>query len=86
MIGFLNFSCGDSKQNDDYGITNTNELTLTEVNHPHGYQRAECFTCHLPANIHQEDRVGSFLVETARNLTATTGTEKCYACHGNNGL
>ncbi len=87
IANLLLFSgCGDSHQNDDYGITDVNKIALTVDNHPHGYGRSQCFTCHLPDNIHQENRVNSFLVDTARDLVKTEGTNRCYACHGTNGL
>jgi len=78
--------CGQDHQNEDYQIKDTTGVTLTESNHPHGYKKSECLSCHVPANIHQEDRINSNSVGLARSLVEKYGAQYCWTCHGTNGL
>lgn len=85
MTVFILSACSVEKQYDNYSMTSA-DLTLTAVNHPHGYQRSVCFSCHLPQNIHQVDRLGAPGFPYARALVEQNGMNSCSGCHGYNGV
>jgi len=81
------FSCGKNKrQFEEHHLPASGALILNEKNHPHGYAEAQCFYCHVKANIHRDNTTGSPLIETARELTEQQGILSCSTCHGANGL
>jgi hypothetical protein len=87
------YCCGCAVDNDiageDYGdIADTaSGTTLTQENHPVGWQKSTCFDCHSTENIHQTDRTGTGLnLEAIRELTMQQGLDSCPACHGDNGV
>lgn len=85
IILFVCGSCSVERQYDNYSMTQA-DLTLTANNHPHGYTRSQCFSCHLPQNIHQVDRVGAPSFAYARSLVESQGLNSCSGCHGYNGV
>ena len=82
----LLFSCDQDPQYEDYLIPNQTELSLTEVNHPHGWQQTECFSCHVTASIHVDDTLNTGIIDEARRSVETYGISGCYQCHGYNGV
>ena len=79
-------SCNDEPKGENYQLKSSDDLILTADNHPHGFTYQNCFYCHVKANIHQEDRLGTNLLELARELTAVQGLGSCQMCHGGNGV
>jgi len=87
LTHFVLHSCGREAAYEKSKSLTASDLKLTTENHPHGYMQSECFACHVKSNIHRQDRLGiPSLVETARDLADRYGTEKCYICHGRNGV
>jgi hypothetical protein len=78
-------SCDSHRQYEDYKLKTAGDLTLTLENHPHGYQRYECFLCHHPENIHRENRIGAPNYDLAEGLVLQSGLQSCRGCHGKNG-
>ena len=78
-------ACGVQRQYESYPMTIT-DLTITTQNHPHGYGKSECFTCHLPSNIHNVDRIGAPSFAIAKTLVEQQGLNSCTGCHGTNGV
>lgn len=85
MIFVLN-SCAAERQTESYPFTDPNPLILTSTNHPHGYEKASCFQCHLPQNIHQEDRLKDPSFPMANSYVEQKGLSSCSGCHGTNGV
>lgn len=79
-------SCGQRKQSENYNFKTTNDLLLNENNHPHGYNESDCFYCHNVANIHQENNLGTNLLDLAKSLVDKHGSSSCKLCHGTNGV
>ncbi|HLE00250.1 MAG TPA: hypothetical protein VJB59_08325 [Bdellovibrionota bacterium] len=79
--------CSIDRQYERYpNLTKLEDITLTEDNHPHGYGRSDCFSCHVSVNIHRVDYVQSGLLNTAQRLTETYGIDSCRGCHQSNGV
>lgn len=78
-------SCGVDRSYETYEFSNQS-ITLTQSNHPHGYEQSSCFHCHVESNIHQVDQLQTGLLDLARQLTQTSGTTSCSGCHGTNGI
>lgn len=85
MLLFL-VGCDVERDYEDYNIRSDDDLILTELNHPHGFRQNRCFYCHVKANIHQVDRYGSALFDTAKYIVDTEGLSGCFICHGDNGV
>jgi len=81
----LGTACGVQRQYEYYPMTIT-DLNLTSNNHPHGFGKSECFTCHLPSNIHMVNRLGAPSFSLARPLVEQQGLASCSGCHGTNGV
>ena len=77
--------CAAEKKSEDYKITAT-EITLTNENHSHGWQKQDCFFCHVPTNLHQVNRLGHSSFDSAKSLVDTYGIQSCRGCHGTNGI
>lgn len=84
--------CGGSGNDDgqDFGnlIASAQGTQLTREEHPDGWAKSECFTCHPVEEIHRTDRSGTgvLLLEDIRALVSQRGLESCPLCHGNNGV
>jgi hypothetical protein len=76
--------CAD-RQYENYNMTAA-DITLSSNNHPHGYNRSDCFLCHLPMNIHQVDRLGAPSFPFAKGAVERNGLNSCRGCHGSNGV
>ena len=86
IILLLLLSCDQDPQYEEYEIPNQVELSLTQINHPHGWQQEECFSCHVKASIHNDDTLNTGIIEEARRSVDTYGISGCYQCHGYNGV
>lgn len=88
VLLFLVICCGcaANRQSEQYTISNIADLNLTSDNHPHGYTKTECFSCHLPQNIHQVDRIHAPSFALAQSLVDQYGLASCSGCHGTNGI
>ncbi len=85
------FSCvgGDDGGQDFGNIFDSDEgLILTEEDHPDGWKREDCLTCHPLNVIHQEDRteLGILPLEDIQEFVLEEGPESCVICHGDNGV
>jgi hypothetical protein len=90
LFSLLFASCvSEDNQGQDYGniFAGTDGLQLTEVDHPDGWKREDCFGCHPLHVIHQEDRsgIGVLLLKGIRKFTQQEGLSSCPICHGDNG-
>lgn len=86
LLLFIIFcSCSVKKQGEDYHVTTQEDLVLRADNHPHGWEKAECFTCHVSTNIHLENRLNHPSFNSARGLVEQYGLMSCRGCHGSNG-
>ena len=75
--------CNQQREYEYYCQSN---ITLDRENHPNGYGQNQCFYCHIKANIHQVDRYGDPLFDSAKELVETDGLNSCSLCHGDNGV
>lgn len=78
-------ACDSTRQYEDYQMKTESDQILTSYNHPHGYQKLQCFVCHHLENIHQENRIGSSSFDLANTLVRQSGLASCSGCHGKNG-
>ena len=87
-------ACGSdaSPQSENYGnlLASPEGLVLVESEHPTGWTRPDCFTCHNVNNIHQVNRTGlpNSVVNLAgvRSIVENQGEASCSMCHGDNGV
>lgn len=82
-------ACGGSGPCGDTALTmgaSINGLEVTPEEHPEGWGRADCLSCHAVAVLHK--RACSVGVDYAelRELVAAEGTAVCQDCHGTNGV
>lgn len=88
MLGLLTLAllgCGVERQYEDYKFVTTDDKTLSQQNHPHGFKQTQCFYCHVKENIHQIDRINDPLFPLAKDLVESQGLSSCSICHGDNG-
>jgi hypothetical protein len=84
--------CGSSgpPQSEDYGnlFNSPAGLILVEEEHPTGWGRPDCFSCHSVGNIHIINRTGIADLDLAavRAVVQSEGLASCPQCHGNNGV
>lgn len=86
VIVFTLMGCESQEQFENYNFDQNSPLQLTATNHPHGFQKTSCFSCHLPQNIHQVDRLGDPSFAFAKTLVEQKGLLSCSGCHGTNGV
>ena len=90
LLIFVLSACGGTNitTGEDYGdlTASPSGLILTEPEHPDGWGRAECNTCHNLTNIHLGPDVGGFNMQAVRDLVETNGLTVCPICHGDNGV
>ncbi len=88
----LGAGCGSSgpPQSEDYGnlFNSPAGLILVEEEHPTGWGRPDCFSCHNVNNIHIVNRTGLADLDLAavRAVVQSEGLASCSQCHGNNGV
>jgi len=63
-------------------------LIVVEGEHPSGWGRPDCFTCHEMRNMHLVNRTGIPDLDLAaiRALIRDQGEDSCVQCHGTNGV
>jgi hypothetical protein len=86
--------CGSESapMSEDYGnlLASPAGLVIVQEEHPTGWTRPDCFSCHDVNNIHQVNRTG--LSDAAadlagvRTIVNNQGLASCPLCHGNNGV
>lgn len=74
----------ENRDRENYGTLTTASIT-SQAQHPHGWQRRECFSCHNIGNIHRGPNAISFAASIADQYYAG-GDKICLNCHGPNGL
>jgi hypothetical protein len=81
---------GGNDDGQDFGnlIASAQGTQLTRAEHPDGWGKRECFTCHPVEEIHRTDRsgLGVLPLEDIRALVAERGLASCELCHGKNGV
>lgn len=81
---------GGNDDGQDFGnlIASAQGTHLTREEHPDGWAKRECFTCHPIEEIHRTDHSGTGVLPLAdiRALVSQRGLESCPLCHGNNGV
>jgi hypothetical protein len=94
--------CGNngSEDGENYGnlLDSPGGLLVLEVEHPAGFGRPDCFTCHEVRNSHNENRTGLANCEDVpddsncidlgeiRAIIKSGGEQSCMQCHGDNGV
>jgi len=84
--------CGSSgpPQSEDYGnlFNSPAGLTLVQDEHPTGWGRPDCFSCHEIRNTHIINRTGiaDLDLTAVRKVVDQLGEASCPQCHGNNGV
>ena len=86
ILLILTTACSVSEQSENYDFDSISPLILTQSNHPHGYQKTSCYSCHTPQNIHRVNRLGDPSFDFADPLVQQNGLNSCVGCHGNNGV
>jgi hypothetical protein len=79
----------EDNQGQDFGniLDSPGGLVVTEGEHPDGWGRSDCNTCHPRADIHQVDRTDGLLpLEDIQALVEEEGLASCVICHGDNGV
>ena len=85
-------SCGSDGpvKSEDHGnlLNSPQGLVLVMEEHPTGWSRPDCFTCHEFRNIHTVNRTGLPDLDLAeiRDVVREQGEESCVQCHGGNGV
>lgn len=91
---------GGANEGEDYGnlLASPGGLIVLEVEHPTGFGRPDCQTCHEVRNSHNENRTGladcqdvpsgtdCIDFEQIRQIIHDEGVESCMQCHGDNGV
>jgi len=74
----------------DYGALagSPQEVRLTQEEHPSGWRRRQCVSCHPIRDIHCDDE-GAFItgwdMDWVRGVVERRGEASCIICHGDNG-
>lgn len=89
-MGALGACGGGNDDGQDLGnlLDSAQGAQLTAEEHPTGWKRSECFTCHPIEELHRTDHSGTGVLplEDIRRLVARDRLESCHLCHGSNGL
>jgi hypothetical protein len=102
MVAVLLVGCGSSgsEQSDNYGnlLASPGGLIVLEEEHPTGWMRADCFTCHQVNNMHVRNRTdlpnckdvpeGTPCIDLneIQSIIRNGGEASCMLCHGDNGV
>lgn len=83
-------ACGHNDPGENHGdLFQTAEgLSLTVAEHTPGWGRSDCFSCHLPKNIHVKNQTGyeGIDLDAINDQVQSQGEASCASCHGSNGL
>jgi hypothetical protein len=101
VTAFVLAACGNDgpESGENYGnlLVSPGGLTVLEEEHPTGWGRPDCQTCHERRNAHIENRtglancddvpIGTACIDLAaiQNIIRQQGNDSCAQCHGNNG-
>ncbi len=84
--------CGNDAgvTSENYGdlLASPEGLVLVRSEHPTGWGRPDCFSCHEIRNIHTVNRTSlpDLDLEEVRTIVLNQGAASCGLCHGNNGV
>jgi hypothetical protein len=90
---------GGANEGEDYGnlLASPGGLLVLEEEHPTGFGRADCQTCHEVRNSHFENRTGlancqdvasgtdCIDLDQINEIIRQQGEQSCMQCHGDNG-
>jgi hypothetical protein len=90
----LALACGDDagRESENYGnlLASPGGLVVLEEEHPTGFMRPDCFSCHKADNMHQVNRTDLPDEEVdlpgIRAIIESGGESSCSMCHGTNGV
>jgi hypothetical protein len=91
---------GGPQDGEDYGnlLVSPAGLVVLEEEHPTGFGRADCQSCHERRNSHNENRTGlaecqdvpsgsdCIDLEQIEQIIREQGDQSCAQCHGDNGV
>lgn len=60
-------------------------LVLTRQEHPEGWDRSDCWECHVAAEIHRTGCTPDVDLDAISDLVDAQGLSSCATCHGDNG-
>ncbi len=94
MIGLISllllFGCQGEEQSEYYGslLESPLGLVLDQSEHIDGWEREDCFSCHVIGNFHLDrfDRESFYDMGEVRATVVEQGLMSCSDCHGNNGV
>lgn len=61
-------------------------LEVTEAEHPDGWGRSDCGTCHVQAALHRFSCTDEVDLAELRARVEEDGDDSCVECHGENGV
>lgn len=83
----LLLACANETTCPDGSMTASEEgLVVTEGEHPDGWGREDCETCHSEAALHRHACTPSVDMEELRTRVEEDGYTSCVECHGENGV
>ena len=94
LLVLLIAGCGSDAPvtSENYGnlLASPEGLVLVESEHPSGWTRPDCYSCHAFVNIHTINRTGlpddEVDLANVRAIVANQGVASCPLCHGMNGV
>ena len=102
IVVCLSAACGNdgAQEGEDYGnlLISPGGLIVLEEEHPTGWGRPDCLTCHERRNAHIENRTGlancdevpdgvaCIDLDEIQDLIRQQGDQSCTQCHGDNGV
>lgn len=106
LFGVLFFlaACGDNAEpsSENYGnlLASPGGLIVLEEEHPTGWMRPDCFSCHNVLNMHTVNRTGlpncnklpqppmtgCINLLEIQQIIDSEGQDSCSMCHGDNGV
>lgn len=91
VLLLIGASCGGIGTNggENYGnlLDSPGGLILTQGEHPAGWGRTDCTSCHELDNIHLVNRTGLDIdIAAIHDLAVSGGEAGCPDCHGANGV
>jgi len=79
-------ACGEPDCTDSAMIDGAGGLVLTAEEHPDGWGREACESCHATESIHRSGCSTGVNYEDVNDLVAAEGNAACATCHGDNGV
>lgn len=87
-LGFILAGCGQERACPDTGdsmLDSEAATVVTESEHPTGWGRAVCATCHSFAGLHRRGCSPEVDLAEVRAIVEEGGEAACAECHGDNG-